>query len=574
MSAMYDLVIRDGTVIDGLGGAPVEADIGVRDGRIARVGAISESGSEEIDARGLIVTPGFVDVHTHYDGQAMWDTRFVPSSWHGVTTVVMGNCGVGFAPVREQDRDRLIELMEGVEDIPGVALHEGLDWQWESFASYLAALERQPHDIDFCAQVPHAALRVYVMGERAARLEMATADDIDEMRRLTAEAVRAGALGVTTSRSINHKSVNGDPTPSLKAAENELLGLALGVKDAGRGVLQMIIDFDNAGEIDAEFAFMRRLVEQSGRPLSFSLMQKHGNVDGWRRLLALTEKANRDGLEMRAQVAPRGVGVLLGLQTSRNIFSECPTYQTFASEPLESRLAHMHKPEVRDALMAELVSPETGLGQRLSEFDNIFSFGNSPNYDPGADQSITAISRRLNQPRERVAYDLTIANDGSGILYSPFANYAFCNLDACAEMMESPYTVLGLGDGGAHVALIADSSFQTFVLTHYGRGGRFDLPHLVKRQTSDTARMVGLLDRGHIAPGMKADLNIIDLEALEIQSPHMFHDLPAGGGRLLQNANGYVATIVSGVLVYRHGKATGALPGKLVRGQQPAPLGQ
>lgn len=571
MNATYDLVIRGGNVIDGLGGPSVQADIGITDGRIAEVGTISGVGREEIDARGLIVTPGFVDIHTHYDGQAMWDSRFVPSSWHGVTTVVMGNCGVGFAPVRVQDRNRLIELMEGVEDIPGVALHEGLDWQWESFASYLTALERRPHDIDFCAQVPHAALRVYVMGERAARLEMATPEDVVEMRRLTTEAVRAGAIGVSTSRSINHKSVKGDPTPSLRAAENELLGLALGVKDAGRGVLQMIMDFDDPASIDSEFALMRRLVEQSGRPLSFSLMQKHGNVEGWRSLLRLTEEANRNGLEMRAQVAPRGVGVLLGLQTSRNIFSECPTYQALANEPLETRVAQMRKPEVRDVLIAELVSPETGLGKRLSEFDNIFDFGDSPNYDPGVDASITAIARRKNQSPERVAYELTIANEGRGILYSPFANYAFRNLDACAEMMESPYTVLGLGDGGAHVAMISDSSFQTFVLTHYGRGGRFDLPRLIKRQTSDTARMVGLLDRGHIAPGMKADLNVIDLNALEIQSPHMSHDLPAGGGRLLQNASGYVATIVSGVPVYLHGEPTGALPGKLVRGQQPAP---
>ncbi|ABE29399.1 amidohydrolase family protein [Paraburkholderia xenovorans LB400] len=571
MSATYDLVIRGGSVIDGLGGPAIETDIGIIGGRIAEIGSISTEGREEIDARGQIVTPGFVDIHTHYDGQAMWESRFLPSSWHGVTTVVMGNCGVGFAPVRVQDRDRLIELMEGVEDIPGIALHEGLDWQWEGFASFMAALERRPHDIDFCAHVPHAALRVYVMGARAARLEMATPEDVAEMRRLTAEAVRAGAIGVSTSRSINHKSVKGDPTPSLRAAENELLGLALGVKDAGRGVLQMIMDFDDPTEIHSDFAMMRRLVEQSGRPLSFSLMQKHGNTDGWRKLLALTEEANRDGLQMRAQVAPRGIGVLLGLQTSRNIFSECPTYRKFANEPLASRIAQMRKPEIREALIAELVATETGLGKRLSEFDNIFAFGDLADYDPGEDASITAISRQQNRSPEQVAYDLTIANEGRGILYSPFANYAFRNLDACAEMMESPYTVLGLGDGGAHVAMISDSSFQTFVLTHYGRGGLFDLPHLVKRQTSDTARMIGLLDRGHLAPGMKADLNVIDMNALEIQPPHMFHDLPAGGGRLLQNANGYVATIVSGVPVYRHGKATGALPGKLVRGQQPAP---
>ena len=567
MSAAPDLVIRGGQIADGRGGPLYQADISVRDGRIVEVGKIDANGEVELDATGLLVTPGFVDIHTHYDGQAIWDSRFAPSCWHGVTTVVMGNCGVGFAPVRRSDTERLVELMEGVEDIPGVALHEGLDWAWESFADYLDALERRPHDIDFGAQLPHAALRVYVMGERASRLEMATPEDIAEMRRLTAEAVRAGALGVSTSRSINHRTATGDPTPSLRAAEDELMGLALGLRDAGAGVLQIICDFDD--DVDVEFALMRRLVEASGRPLSFSLMQKHKNKDGWRRLLQLTAQANAAGLPMSAQVAPRGVGVMLGLQGSRNVFSECPSYLEIADLPLPQRVAAMSTPPMKRRLLAELQEfRHTRLGQRLVEFSNMFPFGNPPNYDPGPDSSVAAIAERTGQPADELAYDLMLAGEGHGILYSPFANYAGGNLDVCAEMLADPHTVPGLGDGGAHVALVCDASFPTFLLTHWGLARKaFDIGWLVKRQTADTARVVGLMDRGVLAPGMKADINLIDLTRLDIAAPHMVFDLPAGGRRLLQLASGYVATIVSGQIIYREGEATGALPGRLVRGQ-------
>ncbi len=568
----YDLVIRGGAVADGLGGPLVEADVAVRDGRIVEVGRVTGRRRDEIDARGLMVTPGFVDIHTHYDGQAIWDQRFAPSSWHGVTTTVMGNCGVGFAPVRKADHDRLIELMEGVEDIPGVALQEGLDWHWESFGDYLDALERKPHDIDYAAQLPHAALRVYVMGERASRLEMATPEDRVRMRELTTEAMRAGAIGFSTSRSINHKSVSGAPTPTLRAAEEELTAIALGVKDAGRGVLQMITDFDGA-DVDGEFALMRRLVEVSGRPLSFSLMQKHKNAGGWKRILALTAEAVNDGLPMSAQVAPRGVGVLLGLQGSRNVFSECPSYQAIADLPFEERVARMRQPAVRDALLREIVEAgSTPLGARLVEFTNIYPFGNPPDYDPGPEQSIAAIASREGRTPGEVAYERMMTEDGHGMLYSPFANYAGQSLEVCGDMIADPNTIVGLGDGGAHVGLISDSSFQTFMLSHWGNAtGRFDLPWLVKRQTSDTARTVGLYDRGVVAPGMKADLNVIDPGRLGMAAPHMQFDLPAGGRRLLQRANGYVATIVSGTTVYREGVATGALPGRLVRGPQRAP---
>lgn len=571
MSSTIDLVIRGATVADGLGNPLVQADVAVHAGRIAAVGTVTDRGREEIDAGGLLLTPGFVDIHTHYDGQAVWDQRFAPSSWHGVTTAVMGNCGVGFAPVRIQDRERLIELMEGVEDIPGVALHEGLDWAWESFADYLDALERRPHDIDFCAQLPHAALRVYVMGERASRLEMATSEDMARMRTLAAEAMRAGAIGFSTSRSINHKSVKGDPTPSLRAAEEELTQIALGVRDAGSGVLQMISDFDGQ-DVDAEFALMQRLAQVSGRPLSFSLMQKHKNPQGWRRVLALTADANRAGVAMTAQVAPRGVGILLGLQASRNVFSECPSYQAIAELPFDERVRRMRDPALRTRLLHEIHAfASTPLGQRLVEFTNIFRFGNPPDYNPGPDASVAAIAGRAGRPPAEVAYDLMLAEDGHAMLYSPFANYAERNLEACGEMLADPHTVVGLGDGGAHVGLVNDASFQTFVLSYWRGSDRFTLPQLVRRMTRDTASTAGLLDRGVVAPGMTADLNLIDLERLGMALPHPQFDLPAGSRRLMQRASGYVATLVSGVVVYREGQATGALPGRLVRGPQPAP---
>jgi N-acyl-D-aspartate/D-glutamate deacylase len=568
----FDLVIRGGTVADGLGGPLVQADIAVRSGRIVQVGQIQQDGTEEIDASGLVVTPGFVDIHTHYDGQAIWDERFAPSSWHGVTTVVMGNCGVGFAPVKAEDRERLIELMEGVEDIPGAALHEGLDWQWESFADFLDALERKPHDIDHAAYLPHAALRVYVMGERACRLEPATRDDCAHMRVLTERAIRAGAIGFSSSRSLNHRTVRGAPTPSLHASEAELTSIALGVKDAGRGVLQMITDFDSQ-DVEEEFALLRRLVEVSGRPLTFSLMQKHGNADGWKRVLELTARAVADGLPMTAQVAPRGVGTLLGLQGSRNVFSECPSYKAISERPLVQRLELLRDAGLRKVLVRELREhANTPIGKRLVQFDNIFLFADPPDYDPGQHRSLAAIAAREDRDPAEVAYDELLREDGLAMLYSPFANYAAKSLDACAEMLAHPNTVMGLGDGGAHVGYITDSGFPTYLLSHWQE--RFGFSWLVKRQTCDTARAVGLLDRGVIAPGMKADFNLIDPDRLAIAVPHVQVDLPKGGRRLMQRASGYVATIVSGKTVYREGKATGELPGRLVRGPQAAPTGE
>ncbi len=575
MPARHDLVIRNGTVADGTGAALREADIAMADGRIVAVGRVEGSGREEVDARGKLVTPGFVDIHTHYDGQAAWDSRLAPSSWHGVTTVVMGNCGVGFAPVRPQDRQRLVELMEGVEDIPGAALHEGLDWAWESFGQYLDALGRRPHDIDFCAQLPHGALRVYVMGERGAKLEAATEADVAEMRRLSREAMEAGAIGFSTSRTLNHRSANGDNTPSLRATEAELTGIAMGIKDAGRGVIEMISDFDTP-DLDSEFEMMRRIMQASGRPLTFSLAQTHSTRTApWRTLLGRLEASVREGLPMRGQVAPRSIGILLGLQASFNPFSMHPSWAGIANLGLAEKVAALRNPEFRARLLSEApLGTQVALAKRITAFDFIFPLGNPPDYEPPREAAIAARAAREGRRPEELALDLLLEDEGRGFLYSPFANYADFDLDACREMMASPATVMGLGDGGAHVGIICDGSYPTTLLAHWGRdraNGRFDLPWLVKRQTSDTARAVGLLDRGLLLPGMKADVNVIDFDRLRAERPTMAFDLPAGGKRLMQKATGYSATVVSGEVIYHDGEPTRALPGRLVRGPQAAP---
>ena len=565
-----DLVIRGGSIADGSGAPLFEGDVAIVDGRIAAVGRIDARGREEIDASGLLVTPGWVDIHTHYDGQAVWDTQLAPSSLHGVTTAVMGNCGVGFAPVRATDHLKLIELMEGVEDIPGAALHEGLDFRWESFDDYLGVLESKRRDIDLAAQLPHGPLRVYVMGERAVRREMATPQDIAAMRTLTAEAIRAGALGFTTTRSLNHRTVTGDYTPTLRAAADELKGIAMGLKDANAGVLQVISDFDTPS-LDEEFAMLRELVEVSGRPLSISVAQRHTSPDHWREIMAHIDKAVDDGLPIRAQVAPRTIGVLLGLQGSRNPFSFTPAYGEIEHLSLADRVAKMREPAFRERLLDEIEWPQRGYKKRVTEWGLMFPFGDPPDYEPPAEMRISAIAERQARRPAEVALDLMLERDGRGFIYAPFANYADTNLDVCREMLTRPNTLPGLSDGGAHVRLIADGSFPTYLLAHWGRAGkkdRLDIPWLIKRQTADTAAAVSLNDRGRIAPGLKADFNVIDMARLAVHAPVMASDLPAGGSRLLQGADGYVATVVSGQVIYREGQATGALPGRLVRGPQ------
>lgn len=554
--------------MDGRGGDPVPGDVAVDGGTIVEVGSVLQPGIEEIDATDRLVTPGFVDIHTHYDGQATWDSSLAPSSWHGVTTVVMGNCGVGFAPVRPDAHDRLISLMEGVEDIPGAVLDEGIDWQWESFGQYLDALDGRPHEIDICAQLPHGALRHYVMGERAARLEEATDEDALAMRRLTTEAMGAGAIGFSTSRTLNHRTATGDPTPSLRAGAHELEMIVRGIADAGHGVVELISDF--SPDLDAEFAMIRNLVAISGRPCSVSLAQNNHRPDAWRDILALIQEAAATGLPIRAQVAPRPVGVLLGLQSSYHPFSGHPSYRAIAHRPLAQQVQAMEDPAFRSRLLAE--TPPRN--RRLIDFERIFPLGDVPDYEPPPERSLAARAAARGLEPNEVALDLLLEDGGRNFLFAPFANYANYNLDACREMMAHPDTVLGLGDGGAHVGMISDASFPTYALAHWGRDRDRDLlpvPWLVQQLTSQPARAVGLHDRGVVEPGLRADLNVIDFDRLRCERPTMAYDLPAGGKRLLQRARGYCATVVRGAIIARDGEPSGALPGRLVRGPQPDP---
>jgi N-acyl-D-aspartate/D-glutamate deacylase len=576
MAARYDLVIRGGTVADGKGSPLVEADIAVSDGRIVAVGKITGSGREEIDARGLLVTPGFVDVHSHYDGQVIWDERLLPSGWHGVTTTVMGNCGVGFAPVRASDHELLVELMEGVEDIPGPVLRQGLTWDWSSFPDYLDAIARRRHDLDVCAQLPHSALRVFVMGERAARREAATADDVAAMRQIAAEAVRAGALGFSTSRSKNHRTATGDLIPSMGAEEAELTGIAKGLTDAGRGVLQVFIDPEpDQASRDAEFNLVRRMVRESQRPLSLTVLQRIRDPDGWRPMMALLETFAAEGLPVRAQVIPRPLGTLFGLDMPRHPFCYHPSFRAIEGETLARKVAIMRDPAFRAKLLAEAPDGDDERGiRRVLGFDYMFPFGDPPDYAPPPERALAAIARKQGRSPFDVAYDHLIEDDGHAILFAPNSGFGNHSLDGCREIMENPLSVIGVSDGGAHVSHICDVSFPTFMLTYWGRDrpqGKLDLSWVVKRITGDTAAVVGLHDRGIVAPGYKADLNVIDLGRLRIERPYMTHDLPMGAKRLLQRARGYVATILSGIPVYREGEATGALPGTLVRGAQSAP---
>jgi N-acyl-D-aspartate/D-glutamate deacylase len=550
----YDLVLRGGTVLDGTGGPARTADVAIRDGVIALVGTADERGLREIDANGALVTPGFVDIHTHYDGQATWDARLQPSSAHGVTTVVMGNCGVGFAPVRPADRDRLIELMEGVEDLPGSVLHEGLPWNWETIEEYLDALDSRPHDIDFAAQVCHAPLRLYVMGERGANRAPATSDEIAEMGRIAARAVRAGALGFSTSRTINHRTSQGEPIPSLGAARAELVGIAEAIGSTGTGVLQVVSDL---ADLDDEMSTFFAMMQASGRPLSLSLSQTSKD-NTFRNALAAIERANEQGLRMRAVVATRAIGVVISVHGTANPWASSPTFQT------SPNLADQ---EVKRRILVEMA--ERGGVQR--PLDRMFELGDPPNYEPVPSSSIQARAQREGRTPEDVLYDVLLR----GPAYLPALNYFEGNLDAVGEMLTHPYTVPGLGDGGAHVGLICDASFPTTLLSYWARdrqgASRIDLALAVQRQSRATAEAVGLKDRGLIAPGYKADINVIDYDRLTPRPPRFVNDLPAGGRRVLQDADGYLHTIVSGIEVYADGQPTGQLPGRLVRGeQQPA----
>jgi N-acyl-D-amino-acid deacylase len=566
--AAFDLVVRSGTIADGSGREPFEADVAIAGGRIVEVGTVRGRGRDEIDARGRLVTPGFVDIHTHYDGQVTWEHTLAPSSDHGVTTVVMSNCGVGFAPCKPEHHDLLLRLMEGIEDIPLAVMAEGIPWAWESFPEYLDHLEGRACDVDFAVQVPHAPVRVYVMGQRAADREPASAVEIRRMAELVAEAVDAGALGFTTSRTMNHRTRAGALAPTVTAAEEELRGIARGLRALGKGVLQAVDDFHLTGEDDSvEFSMWRRIAEESGRPFSFSLFQTSVDPQAWRYLLALVERANADGVAMRGQVSGRPVGSLFGLELSTHPFLRTATYESIADLPLAERVAQMRRPEIRERLLAE--APAALATLRFRDYGQMFPFGDPPDYSPPPERRIDRLAARNGVTPLELAYDVMLEHDGRGLLYGPTANFADGNLDPSLAMMQHPDTIIGLGDGGAHVARICDASLPTHLLTYWTRdraGDRLPLAKAIRMLTHDTAAALGLHDRGMLAPGLIGDVNVIDYDHLQLAQPQLVTDLPAGGGRLKQRARGYAATIKSGVVTYRDGTATGALPGRLVRG--------
>jgi N-acyl-D-aspartate/D-glutamate deacylase len=574
MAHEVDLVIRGGLIADGSGDEPFIGDIAISGGIIAAVGPnLAVQGREEIDAAGRVVTPGFIDIHTHYDGQVTWEHRLRPTSGHGVTTAVMGNCGIGFAPCRPEDRQNLMKLMEGVEDLPEVVLAAGLPWNWTSFPEYLDSLAARDYDIDFAAQLPHSALRVYAMGERGVEREAATQEDVALMAKLAVEAVEAGALGFSTSRTINHRSSDGRHVPTLTAAEEELTGIALALKSAGKGVLQLVSDFE---DLPTELPMLRRIVEASGRPLSIAVGQWHHAPDRWREILDWVAEANRDGLAIAAQVPGRPIGLLLGFELSMNPFMYCASYKALANLPVAERLAALRNPELRAKIIAEAGEPtDFPAAPLVNNFDNIFAMGNPPNYEPKPEAMVGARARALGVPPRELAYDMMLEDGGRAVLIQFVMNYVERNHDVTLKMLNDEHTVLGLGDGGAHLGYLCDASLPTFMLTHWVRdrtqGGKLTLGEAVKALTVDTARVVGLLDRGRIAPGYKADINIIDWDRLTLRPPTVAYDLPSGGRRLTQDAEGYVATIVNGTVVYRDGQPTGQLPGRLVRGQQAAP---
>ena len=568
---MHDIVIRGGTVIDGTGKAAFTGDVAIAGESIAEVGGKLGPARREIDATGLLVTPGWVDVHTHYDGQAIWDPLLGPSCWHGVTTAMFGNCGVGFAPVRPQHRAALMELMEGVEEIPGVVLTNGLTWEWETFPDFLDALERRPRAIDIAAQIAHHPLRVYVMGERAIRLEAARPDDIAEMRRLTVEALHAGAFGFTTSRTDSHKTPVGEMVPSRYAASEELLGIGSALGDVGAGAFGMNSDFDD--EVD-ELAWLTRLAKETRRPVWFLLTDRYEDPERWRRLLAAVHAARAEGAHLTAQIAGRPIGVMLGIGTALNPFSVRPSYRQLDGLSIPEQRRRLRDPALRRRILNEKPSAEEV--SRLAQFrqlittrwDKFFVMGDPPDYEPSEEASVAAIAAREGRTPDEVAYDYLTETENR-YLFFPVVNYVCGDHEPIREMLTDSGTLLGLSDGGAHCASIVDAGVPTYMLLHWGRdrrrGPRLPLELLVKRQTSETANFFGLHDRGRLTPGLRADINLIDFDGLRLYQPELVNDLPAGGRRFVQRVDGYVATFLAGTPTFERGEHTGALPGRLVR---------
>ena len=567
---MHDLVIRGGTVVDGSGDAPRRADVGIDHGRITSIGVIDVAGTEEINARGMVVTPGFVDIHTHYDGQVTWDPTLSPTSWHGVTTLVMGNCGVGFAPVKIQQREWLIGLMEGVEDIPGTALHEGIRWSWETFPEYLDAIDSIPLALDVAALAPHGAIRAYVMGERGARNGPATKSDIAAMAAIVVEAVEAGAVGVSTSRTILHKAVNGEPVPGTFAAEDELFGLGRALAAVGRGVFELApagIQGEDMSAPDREVAWMRKLAAETGRSITFGFLQHDIAPDDWRRLLDIIGVVASDGVPLRPQITGRPIGMLLGLQ-GFNPFRLRPTMMALADLSLDDLVTELHTPAVRTAILGEndiaTLPAYIGMGR-----DRIFALGDPPEYEPHPDTSVAAEARRRGIDPDDLMYEMLLRRDGRELLLRPLVGYSDLTLDPIREMLLDPATVLGVGDGGAHVRVICDASTPTSMLTHWvrdrSRGAKLPIETIIHKMTKNNADLYGFADRGLLAIGKRADVNVIDMTRLTLRAPEFRNDLPGGAARLVQEAEGYAATLVAGIVTRRNDRDTGARPGSLVR---------
>ncbi len=562
---MHELIIKGGTIVDGSGLSRFIGDVAISGDRIAAVGPSGSCGSAHrtMDAHGLLVTPGFVDVHTHYDAQVTWDPMLSPSSWHGVTTVVMGNCGVGFAPAHPDQHEWLIGLMEGVEDIPGAALTEGMQWGWESFPEYLDAIASKPHAIDFGTQIPHAALRAYVMGARGAGNEEANSRDIQQMAELVAEALQAGALGFSTSRTSLHKSISGDPVPGTFATREELFGIGDALKRTQRGVFQLACEHT---EVPREFVWMRELAAEIDRPVCFNLSQTDFAPALWKEVVALLDSLQQE--KLFAQVAGRAIGIVMSWRLTAHPFAGKPTWRALAQRPWPEQRAALGRPEVRAALIAEEPEGLNTFERFVTEsWNKMFPLGD---YEPRAETSVAAAAARQGLSPAGLAYELLMQDEGEGKLYFPLFNYVDGNLDALRELHQHPRTRMGLSDGGAHCGAVCDGGMPTFMLSFWGRDREPGLPleHLVWRQTRQTAELYGLLDRGLLRPGMKADLNLIDFDALGLEKAEVLYDLPAGGRRLVQRPRGYEATICSGVPIVEGGKPTGQLPGALIRGPQ------